>query len=93
VAAARGTRPINPLATQQMAYATKNGSAEQVAEAVAATFQELGAQVTLLPARKARRAVGGYDLVVLGAPLYSGRWHPDAGGFSGTIAVNWRRCR
>ena len=64
-----------------MAYATKNGSAEQVAEAVAATFQELGAQVTLLPARKARRAVGGYDLVVLGAPLYSGRWHPDARRF------------
>ena len=64
-----------------VAYATKNGSTEQVAEAIAATFQEQGAQVTLLPARKTRSPVTGYDLIVLGAPLYSGRWHGDGRRF------------
>ena len=64
-----------------MAYATKNGSTEQVAEAIAATFQEQGAHVALLPARQARSPVTGYDLIVLGAPLYSGRWHGDARRF------------
>ena len=64
-----------------MAYATKNGSTEQVAKAIAEAFQEQGAQVTLLPARKARSPVTGYDLIVLGAPLYSGRWHGDARRF------------
>ena len=64
-----------------VAYATKNGSTEQVARAIAATFQDHGAQVTLLPARKARTPVTGYGLIVLGAPLYSGRWHGDARRF------------
>ena len=64
-----------------MAYATKNGSTQQVADAVAAALRERGAQVTLLPARAAGESVAGYDLVVLGAPLYSGRWHRDAHRF------------
>ena len=64
-----------------MAYATKNGSTRHVAEAVTAAMREAGAQVTALPARQARESVAGYDLVVLGAPLYSGRWHRDAHRF------------
>jgi len=64
-----------------MAYATKNGSTQQVANAVAVALRERGAQVTLLPARAAGESVAGYDLVVLGAPLYSGRWHRDAHRF------------
>ena len=64
-----------------VAYATKNGSTQQVADAVAVALRERGAQVTLLPARAARESVAGYDLVVLGAPLYSGRWHRDAHRF------------
>ena len=64
-----------------MAYATKNGSTQQVADAVAVALRERGAQVTLLPARAAGESVAGYDLVVLGAPLYSGRWHRDAHRF------------
>ena len=64
-----------------MAYATKNGSTRHVAEAVTAAMREAGAQVTALPARHARESVAGYDLVVLGAPLYSGRWHRDAHRF------------
>ena len=64
-----------------MAYATKNGSTQQVADAVAAALRERGAQVALLPARAAGESVAGYDLIVLGAPLYSGRWHRDAHRF------------
>ena len=64
-----------------LAYATRNGSTREVAEAVAATLREHDAQVVLLPARAAREPVAGYDLVVLGAPLYSGRWHRDAHRF------------
>src|SRR5579872_3686873 len=64
-----------------VAYATKNGSTQEVASAIAASLREHGAQVALLPARAVREPVAGYDLVVLGAPLYSGRWHRDARGF------------
>jgi len=64
-----------------VAYATKNGSTQQVADAVAVAVRERSAQVTLLPARAAGESVAGYDLVVLGAPLYSGRWHRDAHRF------------
>jgi len=64
-----------------VAYATKNGSTRQVADAVAVALRERGAQVTLLPARAVGESVAGYDLVVLGAPLYSGRWHRDAHRF------------
>jgi menaquinone-dependent protoporphyrinogen oxidase len=64
-----------------MAYATKNGSTRQVAERITAALREAGAQVTALPARAVRESVSGYDLIVLGAPLYSGRWHRDAHRF------------
>jgi menaquinone-dependent protoporphyrinogen oxidase len=64
-----------------MAYATKNGSTGQVAEAVAVVLGEAGAQVTALPARAVRESVAKYDLIVLGAPLYSGSWHRDAHRF------------
>ena len=64
-----------------MAYATKNGSTRQVAEAITAALREGGAQVTILPARAVRESAAGYNLVVLGAPLYSGRWHRDAHRF------------
>ena len=64
-----------------MTYATRNGSTGQVAEAIAEALRERGAQVVLRPARAVREQVTGYDLVVLGAPLYSGRWHRDAHRF------------
>ena len=64
-----------------MAFATRNGSAEQVAGAISAALREGGAQVTALPARAVRESVAGYDLIILGAPLYSGRWHRDAHRF------------
>jgi menaquinone-dependent protoporphyrinogen oxidase len=64
-----------------VAYATRNGSTRQVAEAVATTATAGGAQVLLVPAASVRKPLDGWDLVVLGAPIYSGRWHRDARRF------------
>lgn len=64
-----------------IAYATKNGSTREVADFIAAVLRDAGAQVTLVPARSLRESIARYDLAVLGAPLYSGRWHADARKF------------
>jgi len=61
-------------------YATKYGSTQEVAEAIAATLREGGLDVDLQPMR-AVRALEGYGGVVLGAPLYMFRWHKDATSF------------
>lgn len=62
-------------------YATKHGSTRQVAEAIAETLQARGVEVEFHPARELRGPMGKQDLVVLGAPIYSGRWHRDAHRF------------
>ena len=62
-------------------YATKNGSTPLVAEAIADTLRASGLSTECRPARSVRSAVTGFGLVVLGAPLYTGRWHRDARRF------------
>jgi menaquinone-dependent protoporphyrinogen oxidase len=64
-----------------VAYATRNGSTQQVAEAVAAVVRTGGADVRVTHVRSAPESLDGWDLVILGAPIYSGRWHPDARRF------------
>ena len=76
-----------------MAYATKNGSTQQVADAVAVALREHSAQVTLLPARAAGESVTGYDLSCSARPCT-----PDAGiamptGSSGATAGGFRGVR
>ncbi len=63
-----------------VAYATKQGSTEEVAEAVTAELRNLFLEVELAELR-AVRSLDGYRAVVIGAPLYMGRWHPDARKF------------
>jgi len=63
-----------------VAYATRYGSTQEVAEAVAATMRDSGLEVDLQPMRQVR-TLEGYRAVVLGAPLYIGRWHKDAQRF------------
>ena len=58
-------------------YATRYGSTQEVAEAVAATLRECGLEVDIQPMRKVR-TLAGYSAVVLGAPLFMFRWHDDA---------------
>jgi menaquinone-dependent protoporphyrinogen oxidase len=69
------------MGTVLVAYATKHGSTREVAEFVAAMLRGCGDQVDVLPASRVRSPVAGRDLVVLGAPIYSGRWHRDAHRF------------
>jgi len=63
-----------------VAYASKHGSTREVAEAVAGALRRSGHDVDLRPAREVD-GVDGYDAVVLGAPLYVGRWHREATAF------------
>jgi menaquinone-dependent protoporphyrinogen oxidase len=60
-----------------VAYATKHGSTEEVAQEIARIVGSLGAQVRLVAASKVKD-LGASSLVVLGAPLYAGKWHKDA---------------
>ena len=61
-------------------YATRYGSTQEVAEAIAATLREAGLDVDFQPVRKVR-SLEKYRAVVLGAPLYIGRWHKEAHRF------------
>jgi menaquinone-dependent protoporphyrinogen oxidase len=63
-----------------VAYATRYGSTHEVAEQVAATLREDGFEVDLQPARQVE-TVDEYRAVVLGVPLYIGRWLKDAQRF------------
>lgn len=63
-----------------VAYATKYGSTTGVAKAIAATLRSEGASVELRPADEVTSLVR-YDAVVLGAPIYVGRWHKNAHRF------------
>src|SRR5262245_9288918 len=63
-----------------IAYATKHGSTHEVAEFVAAHLADIGVEAHTLPAHRVS-AVDEYAAVVLGAPLYMGRWHRDARTF------------
>ena len=60
----------------RVAYGTRYGSTREVAEAVAATLEERGADAEVRQAREVR-SLDGYDAVVLGTPLYMGALHKD----------------
>jgi menaquinone-dependent protoporphyrinogen oxidase len=61
-------------------YATRYGSTQEVAEAVAETLRECGLEAEVQPLRDVR-TLEGYSAVVLGASLYMYRWHKDAQRF------------
>ena len=63
-----------------VAYASKYGSTQEVAEAIAATLRESGLVVDLEPIREVK-TLEEYTAVVLGAPLYMFHWHKDARRF------------
>ena len=56
-----------------VAYETKNGSTADVAQAIVSALRERGCDVDLRLARDVRD-VTGLDGLVVGAPIYSGRW-------------------
>jgi menaquinone-dependent protoporphyrinogen oxidase len=63
-----------------VAYASRYGSTQEVAEQVAAALREKGLAVEVQPARQVR-TLEGYRAIVLGAPLYIGQWIKDARRF------------
>ena len=64
-----------------VAFATRHEATRQVADAIAEELRCGGATVDVRAAWSVRAPVVGQDLVVLGAPLYSGRWLPSAHHF------------
>jgi menaquinone-dependent protoporphyrinogen oxidase len=63
-----------------LAYATRYGSTQEVAETITAALREAGLEVDIQLMQEVR-TLDNYDAVVLGAALYSTRWHPDAHQF------------
>lgn len=60
-----------------VAYATRYGSTQEVAEAIAATLRERGLAVDIQPVQDVQ-SLDQYRAVILGAPLYMFHWHKDA---------------
>ena len=56
-----------------VAYATRYGSTQEVAETIAATLRERGLGVDVQPVKQVR-TLHGYRAVVVGAPLYMYDW-------------------
>ncbi len=63
-----------------VAYATRYGSTQEVADAVADGLHEKGVDVDLRPL-KTVKSLERYAAVVMGAPLQMFRWHKDAHAF------------
>jgi menaquinone-dependent protoporphyrinogen oxidase len=63
-----------------LAYATRYGSTQEVAETIAAVLREAGREVDIRPVQDVK-TLDSYDAVVLGAAIYNTRWHPDAHQF------------
>lgn len=63
-----------------IAYATKHGSTQEVAEAIADALREDGHEVDVQTAEETA-SLDAYVRVILGGSIYFGRWHPDAVAF------------
>lgn len=63
-----------------IAYATRAGSTQEVAEKIAATLRESGLTVDVQPVKQVR-TLDGYRAVVVGAPLYMFDWLKEARDF------------
>lgn len=63
-----------------VAYASKMGGTEGLAEMLGGELRELGHEVDVRPARRVKQ-VGDFDAVIVGGALYIFRWHRDARRF------------
>ena len=63
-----------------VAYGTKNGSTASIAKIVGEELRDQGASVDVRDAATVR-SLEGYDAVVIGGALYTGRWHRAARRF------------
>ena len=63
-----------------LAYATRFGSTQDVAETIAASLRQSGFDVDIQPMSDIK-TLAIYDAVVLGAAIYNAHWHPEAHNF------------
>lgn len=63
-----------------IAYGSKRGGTQGLAEMLAEAFAAEGVDTDVRPARAVKH-VTGYDAVVVGGALYASRWHKDARRF------------
>ena len=64
-----------------VAYATKNGSTAEIAEAIGKELESSEVQVTVSNMKDVS-SLEGYDAVVIGAPMYMGKVLKDCGVFA-----------
>jgi menaquinone-dependent protoporphyrinogen oxidase len=62
-------------------YGTRNGSTASIAEIIGSTLRSDGLDADVRSADHVR-SVSGYDAVILGGALYTGRWHRHARRFA-----------
>jgi len=60
-----------------LAYASRFGSTQEVAETIASILIEAGHEVDLQPMQEVR-TLASYGAVVLGAAIYNAKWHQEA---------------
>jgi menaquinone-dependent protoporphyrinogen oxidase len=63
-----------------VAYATRYGSTREVAEAIGTALREQGTEVDVLRADEVTD-IAPYTMVVVGGPVYAGKWLADASDF------------
>ncbi len=63
-----------------VAYATKYGATEEIAEKIGQVLRQAGLQVDVLPADRVTD-LGAYKAVVLGSAVYIGQWRKEAAKF------------
>src|SRR5512142_1397640 len=63
-----------------LAYATRYGSTQEVAEVIAAVLRETGLKVDLQPMAEVR-TLADYHAVVVGAAIYNAKWNAVAHQF------------
>lgn len=63
-----------------VAYATKNWSTAEIARTITEVLRKEGLEADMRLVRDVHE-LQAYDAVVLGSPLYEGRWHKDARQF------------
>ncbi len=73
-----------------VAFATRYGSTQEAAEAVADTLRRAGLRVDVQPMSEVK-SLEPYDAIVMGAAIYNTKWHPDAHAFLSQYAESLRQ--
>jgi menaquinone-dependent protoporphyrinogen oxidase len=74
-----------------VAYGSKRGGTQGLAQQVADGLRTAGFAVDVCPVDDSRD-LSGYDAVIVGGALYSGRWHKSARAFVIRHAAELRHC-